>query len=62
MQGELTDAEIKAILREKYGQNDRCPVARRKSKLKMRFKGDRLDTEIERTEEKLRLLKEIRGY
>lgn len=37
------------------------PIHRRKAKLKMRFKGERLEQEIERTWEKLRLLILIQG-
>lgn len=60
----MTETEINRILRDKYGNRDawasQSPAARRKVKLRMRFAG-RIDAEIERTEEKLRMLREIKN-
>lgn len=54
----MTEREITRELRRKWTAN-RCPRDRRKSKLKTRFAGDRLNPEIRRTREKLEILLEL---
>lgn len=54
----MTEKEITRALRRKWPSLQ--PRAVRKSKLKMRYKGDRLMREIRRTREKLDLLLELR--
>jgi len=58
----VNDTEIRRIQREKYNFKNwpsHAPAARRKCKLRMRYAAS-VDAEITRTEEKLRMLKEIR--
>jgi hypothetical protein len=59
----MTETEITRFLRSKYRINPAAPSRSRrylrKNKLKIRFKGDRLKREIERTTEKLELLQEL---
>ena len=55
----MTEAEINRVLRAKWPSHH--PEARRKTKLKLRYPGERLDAAIAWTRRRLELLEEIRN-
>ncbi len=56
----ISDKEYRRIKKDSGAWKRPGPLATRKSKLKMRFQGERLDNEIKRTAEKLSLLLDIK--